>query len=968
MPNYQTYSVTSPSGVTTTAVMSPSTAASYQAAGATVTPTGAPVPSGMLAGARGGGGGAGAATTPSGVTTTTQRGAISIIPEAELKKTRASRLQIEQQIQKEQRRGTLKVSVGERRKELQEQAGLRVARGEAGVYTSKETFASPWTVTTRLGKEPSGRRTEVDVRRQKIGEPDITQYFRKDYEKFVVKPKPKEPKPTYIYKEPVQETRMDMAPVMPFGVTIPTQFEKAMGKGEPEKGLVRKAPSTFTELLRKTYEETEPSEFKILSKDIGRGGVALATTLAERFKREKPFGYLTGAPSVGAVGGAIGTFGVRVIGAPIEIFRKPVTSAKEIFYEFPKKIITKPMETFREERKAFTEEPAGYTGALVGTYYTLKGAGRVYRKTIGVKPVYEKIEITKGKTYDVFGLQRGAGAYPLISKTPEGYLEFGRPKIDIISQLRKGKIPETPLETALYLREAKKLYPTEEYGKIKAVRTVVSVTEKVKSKFIGTFPKETKTLTPKGTKIVREFAKKEEAEVYGSYGAKAQMPAEIRGREVPTPSDIDIQTILSEAETIARTKKLAEKLKASGENVRVSPRKPTLIESYDPKTKTYHHAVDIHSIEAPAEDILQPSAREYAFGFKLMKPTEKIEGIKTMPLREQAIRKGASAITLRKGGVAPAEWRGKDIPHFVLTEMTLLESMKGFSFDPFRPVKRAIGERALARYQELVGDVGITGEAVKIQIYKPTAKKVPAGAYPPITPYIKPSPKITPSLEVSEGISPFISEPISPYIKPSPKVSEPISPFVSEPLKPSPKISPYVGVPSPKVSPTVETVSPKVSVSVAEAEPSPALKPVIPTKRRPSPRIRARKYGEYVITDRYGYEDYPKEKPKITKTYFYPRIPPAVTETTKIFGGALPKEKIGEKKKGIWGMISYQLKKYAPTVTAIEYGKTIKKTPYALKKVSGIEERPVSLEQLRRPRKGLVPTLQLFEKKKRRRK
>jgi len=1040
------------------------------------------------------------------------------------------RLQIEQQIQKEQAKGTLRVSVGERRRVLQEERGIR--------RTTPRDVWITGTAEQRVSIEGAPRRgikTVVDTR---VTKKDITKYFKPDYTKYVVQPEEKKVKPTYIYKEPVQETRMDLAPTFPFGVTIPTQFEKAMGKGEPEKGLVREAPSTFTEILRKTYRETKPSEFDIFGYDILRGGAALGTTITEKIKRYKPSGYITGAPSLGAVGGAIGTFGVSVIGAPIEIIRKPVTSAKEIFYEFPKRVVTKPVETFREERKAFMEEPASYTGALVGTYYTLRGAGKVYKKTIGVKPTYEKIKITKGKTYDVIGLQREAGAYPLISKTPEGYLEFGRPKIDITSQLLKGKAPGTPLETSIYLKEAKKLLPTEEYGKIKAQRTIFSVTEKVKSKFIGTFPKEIKTLSPKGTKIVREFAKKEEAEVYGSYGVKAQMPEVIRGREVPTPSDIDIQTSLSEAETIARTKKLAERLKASGENVRVSPRNPTLIESYDPKTKTYHHAVDIHSLEKKLD---YATGEEYRFGYKLGQPTIKIEGIETKPLSEQAIRKGGSAITLRaekikpsepitkqdilgikykrglplkekyyewklrrgakpeteiklkglyqpkkdiviiskglkgeeriptliherthqleiskgydfrelgkrklgivekefvkvgketvgikktkellrgfkeelslypkeeyapefiarfaqtfpkeiikpttttgrglqqlyKEGrgkyryyVAPEKWRMKDIPHAILTEMTLLESMKGFSFDPFRPVKRAIGEKALVRYQELVGDVGvkgITGEAVKIQIYKPTPKEIsPAGAYPPIKPYIKPSPKITPSLEISEGVSPFVSEPISPYIKPSPKVSEGVSPFVSESLKPSPKVSLYVGIPSPKISPTVETVSPKVSVSVAEAEPSPYIK-AIPTKRRPSPRIRARKYGEYVITDRYGYEYYPKEKPKITKTYFYPRTPPAVTETTttKMFGGKLPEEKV-EKRKGIWGMESYQLFKYTPKITAIEYGKTIKKTPKPRTKFTGIEERPVSLEQLRRPRKGLIPTLRLFEKR-----
>ena len=59
-------------------------------------------------------------------------------------------------------------------------------------------------------------------------------------------------------------------------------------------------------------------------------------------------------------------------------------------------------------------------------------------------------------------------------------------------------------------------------------------------------------------------------------------------------------------------------------------------------------------------------------------------------------------------------------------------------------------------------------------------------------------------------------------------------------------------------------------------------------------------------------------------------------------------------------MQSFQLKKYAPTLTAIEYGKIIKKTPKPLKKFTGISERPVSLEQLKRPRKGLIFTLQSF--------
>jgi hypothetical protein len=248
-------------------------------------------------------------------------------------------------------------------------------------------------------------------------------------------------------------------------------------------------------------------------------------------------------------------------------------------------------------------------------------------------------------------------------------------------------------------------YTKETVQNVVDVRTVMRTTQNTKPTTIDeALPTETGTLNAAGVKAVKEYviANKGDVEMlYGSYATKPQLSKSFEyskaGKSaLRTPGDIDIQLTTGEQGAIKFAGELTSKLRASGADVRVSPEKPTLIEANVGGGK-YAHAVDIHFMGEKPVDILTPT-RDVAWGFKFEKPTVQQEGIPTMALNEQGLRKGASILGFKEvpeGMVGPRLHRVKDIPDYFQVQRTLIEKM---------PIRKTTGAReALARSEEYYG-------------------------------------------------------------------------------------------------------------------------------------------------------------------------------------------------------------------------------------------------------------------------
>jgi hypothetical protein len=220
---------------------------------------------------------------------------------------------------------------------------------------------------------------------------------------------------------------------------------------------------------------------------------------------------------------------------------------------------------------------------------------------------------------------------------------------------------------------------------------LMGITQNVKSQFIeDLLPQETETLGTKGVQVVKDYVIDQKAVVeklYGSFTAKSQLntldyeyviPRGGAGTDTDfvsslrTPGDIDVQTNLNEEQVAEFTKNLVAKLRAVGEDVSVSPEKPSLIVKNLGNGETAH-AVDIHSIGDGTADVA-----EMAWGFKLSKPTIKIEEIDVQTLTEQGVRKGANSILgfTDEGTLSPVGHRMKDVADFFQVQRTLIDSME----------------------------------------------------------------------------------------------------------------------------------------------------------------------------------------------------------------------------------------------------------------------------------------------------
>lgn len=303
---------------------------------------------------------------------------------------------------------------------------------------------------------------------------------------------------------------------------------------------------------------------------------------------------------------------------------------------------------------------------VAGVYYGAKIAGVESTAIAGYKG------IVYGKQ-PIIGIQAKAGTVSL-----------GTPKID----LAKGISPQGERVTTMAdVTILKKNLPAEQAEKLKYGVEAAYQLRYTPSKFISKdLPTKTKTLSEKGVDIVVKFAVDERAKLFGSYPTQSQLPSGVQ--RVPGDVDLTLKKVSDEKTAIEKTKQLYSKLKASGEDVKISKENPTLIE-----TSKGEHVVDIKYKGQPATLEQGPESKGFFAGIQIERPSTsfltKAGKVETSSLAEQGLRKGESVFILRTGtegtitaglkpskiGFSPAEHRiEKDIKDYFIVQEALAQS------------------------------------------------------------------------------------------------------------------------------------------------------------------------------------------------------------------------------------------------------------------------------------------------------
>jgi hypothetical protein len=400
--------------------------------------------------------------------------------------------------------------------------------------------------------------------------------------------------------------------------------------------------------------------------------------------------------------------------------------------------------------------------------------------------------------YRGLSLERGPTAQPIVGFSG-GKMVFGTPKIDIDMAGFRGYTPVTPLETKI-VRENIKI-PQDEFIMQSKALEVMKVTERTPSAFVQeSFSRQTKSLSPTGVDTALKYFKGDKSveELYGSFADVPQMPkaglAAKLGIPERVPADIDVKYNLGGEATALKAQGLVSKLRAVGEDVKISDQSPTLIESRNPLTGEYRHAIDFHSKDISPAELSSQSGGEGAFGFRYGQKPIPIEDIPTMPLSEQGLRKGASSVSLwnpktfkeaqksyfeRIGSkdipqekyVSPEPHRMKDIGDFYSREKTLLESRKIGGKDITKPTEalEIFKKKAGLKTENIPSTVKIslmdagTSYRSPLSLSKPPSKpyftSLGSFKYQPVSPTISASPypikpSLSPSIRASQYQSP----------------------------------------------------------------------------------------------------------------------------------------------------------------------------------------------------------------------
>lgn len=505
--------------------------------------------------------------------------------------------------------------------------------------------------------------------------------------------------------------------------------------------------------------------------------------------------------------------------------------------------------------------------------------------------------------------------YPVVGKTGEG-ITFFNPSVKRLNlngfDIAKFEFPKTALETKMLARGQVLSKLGAEPIALERIKVGTALTKdygKIRSAFIEKeLTRQIKAISPEGVGEVIKLSKKNpDVMVYGSYGAYRQLKPEYR---LMKPADIDIQYKLGVTETQSFAKRILKQLERTEgkENVRISPEKPTLIETRDPITGEWHHAIDLHSkVEMPTY-----AKGEVRYGINIGGKMEKIEQINVMGLGEQLQRKSTASLIWQTEGkklkVSAKVHRMKDIPSTYLVGRSVIESIpKRISNWPQiykYPRGMQLLERWKAAYPEISWNKILRSptEVQKILKNEPLllTPEIPRSKLN-ISQITSPGFLITRKI-ISPGISPGVSKAVSPspgiYFKTSPSISSPISPrretispgitspsltreirkpsyqYLTSPrIKESPKIiSPlklnkqvpsfgkqYPVKPSP---PMVSVPTPKQAV-IPQPKPSPMITPKTPPTNIPIRSVRLFIPSSPIKTPKYPSEEEKKKKKKL---------------------------------------------------------------------------------------------------------
>jgi hypothetical protein len=448
------------------------------------------------------------------------------------------------------------------------------------------------------------------------------------------------------------------------------------------------------------------------------------------------------------------------------------------------------------EKMDMGASPIGAVSYGLGEMAPWYAVGKVARKTPVALRSFEIPTAEGVKTWKGIGFEFKQTGKALVGITDTG-IALGRPKWNIPKEtIAEQYTPFSPIETSIAKRSISG-FTDAELTRIESGTSLMKITETTKSKFKSDFTRDIETLSPKGVETVLKFARKQKAEVYGSFGAKTQMPKEL-GR---TPADIDIQLRTTSPDLAGfQAKNLLRGLQLSGERVRISEQSPTLIESF--KGGNWRHAVDIHSY---GEDL--GNLAEGGWGFKFNQKTIKIERIRTMRLSEQGLRKGVSSMGISKLGVYPEQHKFKDIGDFFNVQETLLRSREKSIFAS--GLKTARGRGFLTEFKGTYSEADLKKigmQPTKILLYAPKSsrfslpKSLPSMSIgKPFSKSVSLSPgrsfsaslsrSLSPSKSISRSVSLSPSKAFSKSLSPSKSFSKSLSASLSRSLSPSRSIS-----------------------------------------------------------------------------------------------------------------------------------------------------------------------------------
>ena len=346
-------------------------------------------------------------------------------------------------------------------------------------------------------------------------------------------------------------------------------------------------------------------------------------------------------------------------------------------------LINVPGQVVSAGQRIVKEPISGVTS--IGTSVFLFGKGLKAVKSVTPKPFKFDIPVEGGRSTRVVGLgfENPRLAKPLISiikkditqKFPIEVQILGNPKPNLKGFRESGSvILETGIQGKIaqeFLKSRQKTIP--EARKILLGKKILRATEKQTSRGgIDLFPKTTSALGEKGVLVVKEFAKTQDATIFGSFPQQAKILPEFI-REV---GDIDIKVSGSTKNAGILAKGLTTDLIKAGETARISPKEVTSIETL--RGGEFIKAVELKTKEMGELEVLKGEVGESVLGLKIQQPRIKIEGIKSTKLSEQGLAKGSSIFTLRKGEsgfeIMPKPKRVKDIADFFSVQKSLIDS------------------------------------------------------------------------------------------------------------------------------------------------------------------------------------------------------------------------------------------------------------------------------------------------------